>query len=197
MREIDIVTVYHRDSYLAMTENLCAQVDCHEHGRFNWIGVDNRDNNRGFAMGCNEGARQGDAPVIGLLNPDCTVSGPFLDRVLGVFEGSTDVVITGCRFDKPDFEIRTWGVRDWVCGAAMFVRRSFWEQVSGFDEQFVWGWEESDMIRTAQIMGFAVKSIDLPIKHSSPDVDLLQDVNYKHYYFELGAQRYKEKWGWR
>ena len=55
------------------------------------------------------------APVIGFLNPDVQVHGPFLATAAAILRGR--VVITGCRFNKSTFELQAWGVRDWVCGA--------------------------------------------------------------------------------
>ena len=47
-----------------------------------------------------------------------------------------DVVITGANFNKNPVEIRNWGLNDWVCGVAMFVKRSWFEEIGGFDERF-------------------------------------------------------------
>jgi hypothetical protein len=104
------------------------------------------------------------------------------------------VLITGCRYGKPHGELRQWGVTDWVCGAAMFVRRSFFESVAGFDEQFVMYFEETDLIRRAQLAGGRCQSIDLPIEHASPLWDPPEDVRYKHYWFDESARRFYAKW---
>jgi GT2 family glycosyltransferase len=192
--DVDIVSVFHRDSYQAMSEQLREELDKYEPNRCNFIGVDNRQVNVGFGPGCNKGAATGNAPIIGLLNPDTRVNGQFLDAVIAML-AQPDVVITGERFDKPQREIKTWGCDDWVCGAAMFIRRDFWEMVGGFDPRFAWSWEETDLIRTAQSKGFKVVSIRLPITHSSPLYDEPADVAYTGMHFALGASRFKEKWG--
>lgn len=190
---VDLVTVFHneknKDEALSTLAHL---LDVEDSQRWLWVPVDNRIRNRGFAAGCNLGAAHGNAPVIGFLNPDVQVRGPFLDQVLRTLGGN--VVITGCRFGKPDLELRVWGVRDWVCGAAFFVSRQFFEEAGGFDEQFVWGWEETDLIRQAQAHNFRVRSIPLPIYHASPDDNSPKDIDYKRRYFEVGAERFRAKW---
>ncbi len=191
----DVVSVYHRDAAYNDFRVLAAQIEQFETDvPYTLIGVDNRIKNVGFAKGCNQGAAQGDAPYLAFLNPDSVVYGPFMQRVIDVFDTDPNVVITGCRFGKSDRELRIWGCRDWVCGAAMMVRRTFWEQVGGFDEQFVWGFEESDLIRQAQQLGRQVKSIEFPIFHQSPDQDTPEDARYKQKWFTVGAERFYTKW---
>jgi GT2 family glycosyltransferase len=194
MIRIDLVTVYHNNTNIKQHVELGVALRKHERDGYRFIGVDNRVKNRGFAAGCNLGAfhPEADAAVIGFLNPDVSVRGPFVDKVLAQLTGTT--VITGCRFAKPKRELDIWGVQDWVCGATFFVRRDWFERVGGFDEQFVWSWEETDLIRTAETMGFTCRSILLPLKHDSPTADSIQDSQYKKYHFEQGQKRYLRKW---
>jgi hypothetical protein len=194
---IDIVSVYHNDDNYRMWGDLLLQLYEHEAAeRIIAYGVDNREENRGFAKACNLGALWGEAPVIGFVNPDATVSGPFYDAVMAVLSDE-DVVITGQRYGKPDRELRIWGVSDWVCGACFFVKRDWFFKAGGFDEQFVWAWEETDLIRRAQLAGKRCVSVDLPIHHSSPDEDSEDDAAYKRKWFEEGAKRFRKKWGMR
>jgi len=197
---IDIVSVYHRDENYALALDLAEQIERYEDLiPWHFIGVDNRQINRGFAKGCNLGASQGKAPVIGFLNPDVEVQGPFMAKVLDALSGASGTVITGERFGKRagEFE-RIWGCKDWVCGAALFVRRDFFESFHGFDEQFVWGWEETDLIRRAQAHmpnRRSTRSISLPLKHESPSDNRPEDVAYKIKWFNKGAARFQQKWG--
>lgn len=194
---VDIVTVFHRDENFKLALDLEARLhEVEPFIPFLMIGVDNREDNRGFAKGCNHGAREGTAPVIGFLNPDVEVDGPFLGRILDILARQT--VITGSNFGKHPTEYRqAWGCDDWVCGAALFVRRDFFESMHGFDEQFVWGWEETDLIRRAQahLPGKnPVQSVALPIRHSSPSEQPVEDANYKNHWFNEGARLFYGKW---
>jgi GT2 family glycosyltransferase len=195
---IDLVTVYHnetnRQQHLALRD---AVAEHEPNGGYRYIGVDNRTCNRGFAAGCNLGAfhPEATAPIIGFLNPDVTVSGPFIATVKASLK--PPVVITGCRYGKSAHELDLWGVTDWVCGAAFFVERKWFQAVGGFDVQFVWSWEETDLIRQAQDQGLRCQSIELPIGHQSPTEDEPKDVTYKRYNFDQGQKRFARKWGRR
>lgn len=209
----DIVTVVHNDTNKALAKRMLGQLDLWEgpqpeleftdeievvrkpRPRFTATVVDNSEFNRGFAGGCNFGALNARlyAPIIGFLNPDVCIDGPFIDIVRHVFMDD-NVVITGERFRKPEAELRVWGVNDWVCGAAMFVRRDWFVARGGFDPQFVWGWEETDLIRQAQADGKICRSVRLPITHSSPDNNSAKDAEYKNKHFERGAVLFRRKW---
>lgn len=190
--DIDIVTVAHRPDTMAMAEEMLGTVAALE-PTANLILVDNTVHNRGFSAGCNLGAARGSAPIIGLLNPDTVVLGPFLADVQRIFT-DPQVVITGNRFNKPQFELDIWGCRDWVVGATFFVRRDFWESEGGFDEQFWLYFEESDLIRRAQAAGKRVRSYELALQHASPSNDPIADVRIKQEWFDRSAKRYYDKW---
>lgn len=156
--------------------------------------VDNTKINRGFAKACNLGAAWCTAPVIGFLNPDVVLSGAFVKPVMKAF-ADENVVIAGERFGKSDRELRIWECRDWVCGAAMFVRADWFEQQGGFDERFVMYFEEADLIKRAEQDGRVVRSIKLPIVHESPAEEDSQDVAFKRKHFDRSARLFEEKWG--
>jgi GT2 family glycosyltransferase len=196
MSRIDIVTVFHNETNRSQARSLVADVQRHEpQGDIRLLLVDNRIRNRGFAAGCNAGAFHPSArsPIIGFLNPDVEIGGPFIDQVAATLTGP--VAITGCRFDKPQAELDQWGVHDWVCGATFFVTRTWFTSVRGFDPRFVWSHEETDLIRQAQTHGLVAKSIKLPLGHRSPNVDTPQDETYKRRHFAEAQQLYLRKWG--
>lgn len=196
MSRIDIVTVFHNETNRAQARKLVVDVQRHEpDGDIRFFLVDNRIHNRGFAAGCNTGAfhPKAKAPIIGFLNPDVEVGGPFIAEVGAALH--RPVVITGCRYDKPQRLVDAWGVHDWVCGATLFVTREWFTSVRGFDRRFVWSHEETDLIRQAETQGLAAKSIRLPLGHRSPDVDTDEDTAYKRKYAAEGDQLYFQKWG--
>lgn len=190
---IDIVTVFHNQKNKQQAEELYDSLLKIE-SDFTFYAHSNIEDNIGFARACNIGAfREGaEASIIGFLNPDVSVHGPFIESVEKALVG--DTVITGNSFNKPKAEIRSWGCKDWVCGASFFVQRAFFEEVRGFDERYVWSWEETDLIRTAQAKNLNVRSIELPITHSSPDVNDQTDSNYKRTNFQKGSKLFYSKW---
>lgn len=193
----DIVTIVHNERNAAQGAELELAVKEHADREYQFWTVDNRERNRGFGPGCLLGAGWGDATVIGFLNPDTVVSGPFMAKVEAVL-AEPGVVITGERFGKPMAEYRkVWGCHDWVCGAAFFVLRDWWEEIGGFDPNFVWGWEETDFIRKTQAAGRRARSIALPITHASPEDDTPEDGDYKRKHFDRGARLFYKRWGQR
>lgn len=199
---IDIVTVFHdlvTEKEATVTHRClrALQLDPMRPVGLNLIRVSNRRVNRGFAPACNLGASYGTAPVIGFFNPDVKVDAPFATRVIQTFDEDPNLVIAGNRFGKPARELKSWGLTEWVCGAAMFVRRSWWEITGGFDPKFEWAWEETDLIFRAQSEGRGVRDLRLPIRHASPlpGVDPPNVASYKEQRFEAGRQRYRSKNG--
>ena len=192
---IDIVTVTHNDTNEQQARELEIALRKIEKRPFTFYTHSNREENLGFGKACNVGAfRHGArAEIIGFLNPDVIVRGPFMKTVEQTLS-RPHTVITGCRFNKHPRELRDWGVSDWVCGAALFVRRDWFTQVGGFDERYVWSWEETDLIRQAESEGRRVRSIKLPIRHSSPTTDTPKDMAYKSRNFNKGKAAFERKW---
>jgi GT2 family glycosyltransferase len=195
--EFDIVTVVHNDRNAALGVELEQALKQHADMEYEFWTVDNRERNRGFGPGCLLGAGWGNAPIIGLLNPDLVVTGPFMRQVRETLRGP--VVVTGERFGKKAAEYqKVWGCHDWVCGAAFFVLRDWWDEIGGFDPNFVWGWEETDFIRKTQAAGKRVQSIVMPsLHHASPQEDTPEDGAYKRKHFERGANLFYKRWGRR
>ena len=193
---IDIITVIHNEINEALANILYEDISKFETD-FTFFVHSNKENNLGFAKGCNVGAfREGaDSDIIAFINPDVSVRGPFIKRVKEVLS-SPNVVITGNRFGKPSAELKIWGVSDWVCGATFFVKRDWFESVGGFDENYVWSWEETDLIRKAESDGLVARSINIQsLRHSSPDDDSKEDSLYKKTNFAKGQKYYFNKWG--
>lgn len=190
---VDIVTIHHNEKNLQQSLELHKTLlEVEEDFTFNL--VDNSVENRGFAKASNIGASWGDHSVIGFLNPDVEVRGPFVRIVEGVFASDPDVVITGSNHNKPESHIKAWGLWDWVCGCTMFVRRDWWDEVGGFDERFIWSFEDTDLCRQAEQQGKVVRSIELPLHHESPTDDSLRDKKYKQHNTDLAGALYYRKW---
>jgi GT2 family glycosyltransferase len=199
---IDFVVVHYNEKSHRQTVELARSLNIFHSNQahtYRFVDIDNGQVNRGFAKACNLGAlitndeHAGD--IIGLLNPDVLIRGAFIEQVVEEFRADPQLMVCGERFGKPAELLDAWDVSDWVCGAAFFVRRDWFHTLGGFDEQFVWSWEETDFIRQTEQIGKRVKSISLPISHTSPDDDSDNVLFYKHYHLNRGWQLYKRKWG--
>lgn len=191
----DVVTVHHCATNRAQAEAL--RLALAGDAPHNFIAIDNSLDNRGFAKACNVGASQGSAPFIALLNPDVEIRGPVLAQVAALFDADPDLVVTGEKFAQPERAYRdVWGCEDWVCGAAFFVRRAWWERLGGFDERYVWSFEETDFIRRTLAAGGKVRSVRLPVEHRHLNGDdSAGDREYKRRHFRAGQDLFHATWG--
>ncbi|GAB1594545.1 glycosyltransferase family 2 protein [Lysobacter claricitrinus] len=139
--------------------------------------------NPGFAVACNQGARDTDAPWIAFVNPDCLVERDTLARMRTV-AGSIAPALLGCelvdedgvpdaaaRRRDPDFARMLAGEGtdlsipstgepvqrvDAVSGALMLVPRSLFDAVHGFDEGYRLHAEDLDLCRRVRDAGATV-----------------------------------------
>lgn len=189
---MDIVTVYHNETNFLQSVELNKRLLVLEED-FTFNLIDNSIENRGFAKACNIGASRGDHEVIGFLNPDVEVDGPFFAAVEEAFS-EEDVVITGSNHGKSQREVRAWGLNNWVCGCTMFVRRDWWDSVGGFDERYFWSYEDTDLCRQAERDGKKVLPIDIPIRHESPSENSPEDTLIKQRSHALAHAAFCTKW---
>lgn len=191
---IDLITLYHDantwGSLCRLTEGLLD----FENGNYRLIIESNRRVNRGFSAACNAGARRASTEIIGFVNPDLIICGPFLHQVTQAFATDPRVVIAGCAFNKPRQELDQWGLNHWVCGAALFTWRNWFEQEGGFDENLVWAWDDTDLCRRAELNKLIVKPLDLPLEHTSPTDDTAATRAYKMHWIAESGRRYYAKY---
>lgn len=197
MALVDLVTVEYTDAHRDEAVALRERVESVEGDKIRFCSVRNEENYwGGYAAACNVGASSfgaGTSPVIGFLNPDVQVLGPFADEVTRLLQ-SPHAAITGNKFGKPTRELRAWGCRDWVCGATFFVKRDWFEKVGGFHEEYVWSWEETDLVRQAQAEKMLVISRELPLRHASPDPETDPHRELKSKMFARGREIFYRRW---
>ncbi len=142
--------------------------------------------NPGFAVACNQGVADSDAPWVAFVNPDCFVRPDSLARLqahaqtLGgeALLGADLVDETGerdaaARRRDPDFQhmLRTRSTSqldvphdpaqalqrvDAVSGALMLLRRALFERIGGFDEGYRLHAEDLDLCRRAREAGATI-----------------------------------------
>lgn len=191
---MDLITVIHNDKNKGFAVTLERALELHE-PTSKLIVWDNTIENLGFAKGCNRGAELATSDIIGFINPDVLIHDSFVDIVLKQFEDD-NVAITGETFRKGVVDQSHNGLKNWVCGAALFVRRDWFNSVGGFCEQYVWSWEETDLCRQAESQGFEVRPIRLPLEHDRSHVkkDSRADKEYKDKHFNEGKEIYNGRW---
>lgn len=155
--------------------------------------IDNSRANRGFSVAANLGARQETGEIVAFLNPDIILCDGWATETLAAFAADPKLVIAGPRLDdgfswpRP---LKGVGLKNYVCGAAFFVRRDFFESCGGFDERFFWSSEEVDLCRQAEERGLRVEAVGEPrVKH------LWHDAPFKGRETARAIKAYREKWG--
>lgn len=156
--------------------------------------IDNSYDNRGFSKAANMGSRWGNGDFIAFINPDLYLMNGWADNIIAALQ-NPDVAIAGARLNDGmpwPRDVSSNGIKTWVCGACYFVRRNFFELVGGFDEQFFFTYEETDLIKQAENMGFliVVTDEDKPkinhIRHNTP---------FHDQQLRISREQYRQKWG--
>ncbi|MBU1152808.1 glycosyltransferase family 2 protein [bacterium] len=129
--------------------------------------------NVSFAEGCNQGARMDRGDYLLFLNNDTRVTQCWLDEMLSVFKDEEKVGIVGSRLLYPDGRLQHGGVvlTLWgqlplnidvnlepvvpraletreifaVTGACMLVKKDLFFDCGGFDEEYIYGYENIDL----------------------------------------------------
>ncbi|HJR74892.1 MAG TPA: glycosyltransferase family 2 protein [Luteimonas sp.] len=141
--------------------------------------------NPGFAVACNQGTRDSDAPWLAFVNPDCLVEEDTLERLRAHAQGVGACLLGADLVDEagvrdgaarrrdPDFgamlgsrsaraldvapdALRALQPVDAVSGALMLMPRSLFARIGGFDEAYRLHAEDLDLCRRAREAGAVV-----------------------------------------
>jgi len=140
--------------------------------------------NRGFLLNCNNAATFAKGKYILFLNNDTSVQPGWLSSLTDLMERDEQIGIAGSKLVYPDGRLQEAGgiiwddasgwnygrlnnpdnsefnyVKevDYISGASIIVRRSFWDEVEGFDERYVPAYfEDSDLAFEARKRNYKV-----------------------------------------
>lgn len=161
--------------------------------RFPWVRVVTLPANRGFAGGNNAGVRAATGKLVALLNND-TIAAPGWLRALrtgideangfalatsrvvymhdsGVIDSAGDGLLRwGGAYKRlhgaPAAEAEESGEVFGVCGAACMMPRAVFEELGGFDEDFVNSHEDVDLSYRARLRGYRCRYVaDAIVRH--------------------------------
>ena len=142
------------------------------------------DENLGFLLNCNKGARFAKGKYILFLNNDTNVQPNWLTSLVDLIETDEKIGMVGSRLVYPDGRQQEAGgivwndasgwnfgrlddpmkpeynyVKevDYISGAAIMIRTSLWKEIGGFDERFVPAYyEDSDLAFEVRKHGYKV-----------------------------------------
>jgi GT2 family glycosyltransferase len=169
----------------------------------NGVEVVRPTDNLGFAGGCNFGVAHARGDVVALVNPDAIVEPAALARLASVAAvPSTGIATASLRLANAPDQLNSAGNEvhflgfGWVgafgepadsrpagqvtaaSGAAMAMRRSVWDRVGGFDDEFFMYHEDADLSLRCWQVGLDVRYV--------PDAVVLHHYEFGRHASKLG-----------
>jgi len=174
--------------------------------------------NLGFAKACNQGARVARGKYLVFLNNDTIPQPGWLSSLVSEVDAHPEVGVVGSKLLYPDGTVQHAGVvRDCqhlfpyhiyksfdgshpvvnrrrefqiVTAACLLIRRSLYEDVGGFDEKYVNGFEDVDLCLKVRERGHVVvyqpRSVVVHLEGQTPGRKQNEDAN---------AARFLDRWG--
>lgn len=140
--------------------------------------------NLSFAKACNQGARITQGDYLLFLNNDTKVTPNWLDEMIHVFQSEEKVGVVGGKLVYPNGKIQHAGagISLWnglpchvgvnfemddplvcqtkkvfaVTGACMMIRRGLFFDCEGFDEEYIYGYEDIDLCMKVSQLGYNI-----------------------------------------
>lgn len=181
---LDSLQTHAPDAEIIVVDNLSADGTLnHVRQGYPHVTAVSAGRNGGYGAGVNYGARLAHGAYLTILNPDTEVQAGWLAPLIAALDDpgvglvtptillkgtadrvntcGNDVHLTGLTFcaglnaPAPPLSARTRPVAA-ISGAAFVVRRTLWEQLGGFDEQFFMYLEDTDLSLRARRLGYAI-----------------------------------------
>ncbi len=165
--------------------------------------------NTGFAGGCNLGVQHADGEILGFLNNDARPDDAWISAAVAEFQRSRTVGAVASKVldwegDKVDFVDAglTWygmGYKPHTAehyrgdaerprdvlfgtGSAVFVRRSVYEELGGFDERYFMFFEDVDLGWRINLAGHRVRYVPASIAFHKHHASMAKESAYKETY---------------
>jgi GT2 family glycosyltransferase len=186
-----------------------------------WVDVVTNPHNRGFAGGCNDGARAANNEFLVFLNNDTVVPQNWLTTLLEPFSqplvgatGPRSNAVSGIQLLTPvpyaspflpEFErfANAWAA--WFAGQStevnrlvgfcLAIRREAFEDVEGFDERYVVGnFEDDDICRKLTSLGWTLRLAQACFVHHDSHVSFIENNVDFSATFYANQERFMAKW---
>lgn len=182
--------------------------------------------NIGFGAASNRGAQEAAADFLGFLNPDTRLLSGSLQEVSEFFHTHPETGITGGRLIGQDGKSELWSAGStatlvriignkfrffrglppersefvsvgFVSGAALFIRKSLFDSLGGFDERFFLYFEDMDLCLRSLAAGAGVVLLPtLVFTHEGGVSQCSREIQKRHYYTsqKLYFEKHRPKW---
>ena len=179
------------------------------------------EENLGFAKACNQGAAAARGKYLVFLNNDTIPQPGWLTALVAEVDSHTEVGIVGSKLLYPDGTVQHAGVvRDCarrlpyhiykgfaashpavnqrrefqiVTAACLLIRRALFDEVGGFDEEYMNGFEDADLCLKVRERGYAVvyqpRSVVVHLESQTPGRKTHDDANVTRF-----LDRWKAQW---
>jgi len=185
--------------------------------------IDNTKNNRGFARAANLGAASATGDYLLFLNPDTLIPAHLIREIDHYFKIHPQTAIIAPQLINssgqpepfsfgpkvtplsillpspfPSLPRACWGRGAggevaWMSGAALAIRRSVFNQIKGFDQQFFMYWEDVDLCRRAIRGGHQIVRLE-NIKVTHQRGASFASPKQKTKYYDISADKYFRKY---
>ncbi len=173
------------------------------------------ENNLGFAGGVNLGVKGATGEVIALLNNDARADKNWITSAVEKLNSDKEIAAIACKvlnwdgskIDFVDGSLTWYGMgykreaekpvnqvidyeRDvlFATGSAMFVKKSIFDEVGGFDENFFMFYEDVDLGWRLNLFGYKVKYLPTSIAYHKHHASIEKFGQYhEHYLLERNA----------
>ena len=179
--------------------------------------------NLGFAVACNQGAREAQGDHLLFLNNDARVTKGWLKAMVSLIDSDERIGVVGAKLIYPDGRLqeaggmifsdgRGWnfgngddpekeiynqiGEVDYCSGACLLVRKNLFNTLSGFDERYSPAYyEETDLCFASRKMGYKVlyNPKAVVIHYESVTAGKGPSLDFKKY-LEDNRNKFVEKW---
>lgn len=181
------------------------------------------EHNSGFLLNCNNAATRARGRYLVFLNNDTVVTGGWLSSLVRLMDADATIAVAGSKLIYPDGQLQEAGgivwkdgsawnygrgknpdapefnyvkEADYISGASILVRKSFWEEVGGFDARYAPAYcEDSDLAFEARARGYRVvyqpASVVVHYEGRSHGTDV--GAGTKAYQIE-NARKFFDKW---
>ncbi|MGA1082409.1 MAG: glycosyltransferase family 2 protein, partial [Candidatus Nanopelagicales bacterium] len=173
------------------------------------------ENNLGFAGGVNLGVKEATGEIVALLNNDARADKNWITSAVEKLNSDKEIAAIACKvlnwdgskIDFVDGSLTWYGMgykreaekpvnqvidyeRDvlFATGSAMFVKKSIFDEVGGFDENFFMFYEDVDLGWRLNLFGYKVKYLPTSIAYHKHHASIEKFGQYhEHYLLERNA----------